>query len=425
MQQKSFVDLFSGIGAFHQALKKHNFSCPYAVEIDKHAIETYKLNYPETEVLEDITNEDVVNKILEEKKLDMITAGFPCQPFSKAGKMNGMNHESGYLFYSIIELIKKYNSKNIDMPIKYLFFENVGFLKNHDDSNTWKKMKETIIENSYKIIGDDIITNPLHFGIPQNRTRMFLFCVHESYYFDYIKKNQSRYSLFNKNYNKRVISDFSALKFLEHIELSNFTFLDEEKVKILEIWDEFVSMLKLTTLGFPIWIDYFGIGENNTEKFKKELFTKEKRMYDWKNDFFNKNRNFYLKNKQLIDQWFFKYKKILETKKTYRKFEWNAGSKISSVKEGIIQFRHSGVRVKKPDFFPTLVKMVHTPIIWDKKEKKYRYISVEEALALQSFPTSGKEAFMFPKTGSDAEAFKRIGNSINVEVISKILDYFL
>lgn len=425
MEQKSFVDLFSGIGAFHQALKKYNFVCHYAVEIDKHAIETYKLNYPGTDVLEDITNENVVNKILEVKKLDMVTAGFPCQPFSKAGKMNGMDHESGDLFYSIIDLIQKYNNKNIDTPIKYLFFENVGFLKNHDDSNTWKKMKGSILQNSYKIIGSDIITNPLNFGIPQNRTRMFLFCVHESYYSDYTKKNNSKHLLFSKKYNKKIVSDYSALTFLEQFQLDNFTFLDEEKNKILEIWDEFVCMLKLTTLGFPIWLDYFGIGEDNTEKFKKNLFAKEKRMFDWKSDFFEKNRQFYLKNKSLIDQWFFKYKKNLEVKKTYRKFEWNAGNKISSIKEGIIQFRHSGVRIKKPDFFPTLVKMVHTPIVWDKKEQKYRYISIEEALSLQSFPASGADAFIFPENSSDAEAFKRIGNSINVEVISKILDYFL
>ncbi|MGL5268503.1 MAG: DNA cytosine methyltransferase, partial [Spiroplasma sp.] len=148
-------------------------------------------------------------------------------------------------------------------------------------------------------------------------------------------------------------------------------------------------------------------------------------MYVWKNNFFEKNRKFYLKNQKLIDQWFFKYKDFLNIKKTYRKFEWNAGNKISSIKEGIIQFRHSGLRVKKPNFFPTLVKMVHTPIIWDKKEEKYRYISIEEALALQNFPISGKDAFIFPNDSSESEAFKRIGNSINVEVISKILDYFL
>ena len=93
--------------------------------------------------------------------------------------------------------------------------------------------------------------------------------------------------------------------------------------------------------------------------------------------------------------------------KTNRKFEWQAGSDIRSVFEGIIQFRPSGVRIKRPTESPTLVAMNHRPIIG----KYRRYITLKEAIKLQCFP----ENFIFNE--SENHAYKQLGNAVNVDVI--------
>jgi len=77
---------------------------------------------------------------------DLITAGFPCTPFSKAGKMLGDVHPEGNLFKSIVGIIKKYNSNHIYCPIKFLFLENVAYLVEHKNKETWSNMKKELKE---------------------------------------------------------------------------------------------------------------------------------------------------------------------------------------------------------------------------------------------------------------------------------------
>ena len=84
------------------------------------------------------------------------------------------------------------------------------------------------------------------------------------------------------------------------------------------------------------------------------------------------------------------------------------------LKDTIIQFRHSGIRAKRPTYFPTLVAINNTPIIWDKVKQKYRKITPREAANLQSF----KKSFKFGK--SDEQTYKQLGNAVNVKII-KIL----
>ena len=98
----------------------------------------------------------------------------------------------------------------------------------------------------------------------------------------------------------------------------------------------------------------------------------------------------------------------------YKKFEWNCGTDCKYLKDTIIQFRHSGIRAKRPTYFPTLVAINNTPIIWDKVKQKYRKITPREAANLQSF----KKSFKFGK--SDEQTYKQLGNAVNVKII-KIL----
>ena len=84
MTKFKFIDLFSGIGGFHQALSNLGGECVFASEIDKYAIETYKLNY---NIDSGINIRDVAAEMI--PKHDVLCAGFPCQAFSKAGHQKG------------------------------------------------------------------------------------------------------------------------------------------------------------------------------------------------------------------------------------------------------------------------------------------------------------------------------------------------
>ena len=90
-----------------------------------------------------------------------------------------------------------------------------------------------------------------------------------------------------------------------------------------------------------------------------------------------------------------------------RKFEYQAGTEIDTIWEGVIQFRPSGIRVKRPTCFPALVAMVQIPIIGRYK----RRLSVRECGRLQSFPES------FKPCENTHQAYKQFGNSVNVKII--------
>ena len=113
-----FIDLFSGIGGFHQALASFGGECVLASDIDANAIKVYKNNYGiDSNInVRDIKNEDIPDH-------DVLCAGFPCQAFSKAGKQEGfMDQTRGTLFFEVARIL---NAKH---P-KYILLENVIILQ--------------------------------------------------------------------------------------------------------------------------------------------------------------------------------------------------------------------------------------------------------------------------------------------------------
>ena len=180
---------------------------------------------------------------------------------------------------------------------------------------------------------------------------------------------------------------------------------------MLNAWNEFKRKTHIRTLGFPIWVDFFGIGIDDTGAFEDSVGFNS--MPTWKKNFVRNNRKLYLKNKDFIDSWVKKYQ-IESRIKLFKKFEWNCGEDCKSIKDGIIQIRQSGIRVKRPNFFPSLVAMVNTPLIWDKKIRKYRHITTREAANLQSFHARYKFV------GEKKQIYRQLGNSVNVRLL-KIL----
>ena len=107
MENFKFIDLFAGIGGFHQAMVQLGGECVLASEIDKYAIETYEENYHINSQINicDLKVEDVPEH-------DVLCAGFPCQAFSKAGKQEGFDDETrGTLFFEIERILKHHHPK--------------------------------------------------------------------------------------------------------------------------------------------------------------------------------------------------------------------------------------------------------------------------------------------------------------------------
>lgn len=391
-----FVDLFSGIGAFHLALESLGGECVFASDIDKYAIETYTENYNMDSNcnIRDVNEKDI-------PKHDVLCAGFPCQAFSTAGHKKGFDDTRGTLFFEIARILKYHKTK-------YIILENVKNLLGHDNGNTWRVIKNTLIELGYILTEKPIVMSPNYLGVPQLRERVFILGIHKSY-----KKKVDKNLIINKDG-----VDYLNIKTIDRKnapETSIYTVLDDlaedeyEKYKIsdyeeftLNAWDEFHKNIEPKVLGFPVWTFEFGQTYDYSE------FPK------WKQDYIRKNRKLYLDNKKFIDKWIKKYN-VNDFKLRDKKFEWQAGDKYDSVWETSIQLRQSGIRCKKADYFPTLVAMVQTPIIGKYK----RRMTPREVARLQSFPDSFK-------INSDLhQAYKQFGNSANVEIIKYLAKQLL
>jgi len=165
----TFIDLFSGIGAFHQVFSKLGGQCVFASDIDKFARLVYKSNY-DMEPHGDITKIDP----LDIPNHDILCAGFPCQPFSVGGlaakvllgQKHGFECEAkGTLFFNVKEIIKAKRPKVI-------FLENVQGLEGHDKGRTFSTIKSILQEECGYIINYKVV-NGLGW-LPQNRERIFI-----------------------------------------------------------------------------------------------------------------------------------------------------------------------------------------------------------------------------------------------------------
>lgn len=160
--QASFIDLFAGIGGFHQALSRFGAKCVFASEWDKNAAQTYSANYG-IEPFGDITQ-------IAEQDIpphDILCGGFPCQAFSISGKQQGFNDTRGTLFFEIARIVAYHQPK-------VLFLENVKNFIKHDHGNTLKVVLNTLDELGYNVFYQ--VLNASHFGLPQNRERVYLVC---------------------------------------------------------------------------------------------------------------------------------------------------------------------------------------------------------------------------------------------------------
>lgn len=158
-KKTTFIDLFAGIGGFRFALESMGAEAVFASEWDKFAAKTYQANFGE------LPSGDITKiKSQDIPAHDILTGGFPCQPFSVSGKQLGFEDTRGTLFFDIARIIKYHKPKIV-------FLENVANLRQHQDGVTIARMKRVLegigYDVNYKVI------NASEFGVPQSRKRLY------------------------------------------------------------------------------------------------------------------------------------------------------------------------------------------------------------------------------------------------------------
>ncbi|MDQ3024130.1 MAG: DNA (cytosine-5-)-methyltransferase, partial [bacterium] len=172
-----FIDLFAGIGGFRIGLERSGGECVFSCEWDKFAQQTYEAWFGE-KPHGDIRD---INPCKDIPDHDVLAAGFPCQPFSLAGvsKKNSLGHSHGFedesqgnLFFEIARIVK------VKRP-PVLLLENVKNLLSHDQGNTWKVIRLTLLDLGY-VVHSQVI-DACHW-VPQHRERIFIVCFDRKVY---------------------------------------------------------------------------------------------------------------------------------------------------------------------------------------------------------------------------------------------------
>lgn len=170
----TFIDLFAGIGGFHLALHNLDAKCVFVSEWDVSARKTYQKNFEKIQPalfdpdVIDRTFAGDITKVLPASipDFDILTGGFPCQPFSQAGLKKGFNEARGTLFFDIARIIK-------EKQPQAFFLENVRGLLTHDHGRTFATIQHILTEELgysffYKVI------RASDYGVPQHRPRLFM-----------------------------------------------------------------------------------------------------------------------------------------------------------------------------------------------------------------------------------------------------------
>lgn len=417
IRKLNFIDLFAGLGGFHLALQELGHKCVFASEKNEDLRLLYKINH-DMNCFGDI-NEVSIQNI---PRHDVICAGFPCQPFSKAGKQSGLEDpNNGNLFDKIMEIA------NWHKP-EYIFLENVPNLKTHDEGNTWSYIHEKL---SHKYDVKEKVMSPHLFGVPQHRTRIYIVC-----------RLKSKGGLGEFTFPHGELNHNLSIKSIIENSPKEFAEIKNESINHLKVWQEFLDHLTPEEVpGFPIWAMEFRSTYPYEDKAPITLTPEELKKYKgkfgqkikgntledvlnclpiysqidqevfphWKKKYIKANRDFYLKHRAWLDEWL---PKIADFENSHQKFEWNCGNKIPlKIDDKIIQFRPSGIRVKMPNFSPALVlTSTQIPIFpW-----LGRYMTLKEAARLQCMDNLKEFLESKPKS------FRALGNAVNVCVVKNI-----
>ena len=411
-----FVDMFAGLGGFHVALARLGHKCVFAAEIDPGLRDLYERNFglrPASDVRfcwKDVPPHDI------------LCAGFPCQPFSKAGSQKGFRcPDSGDLFDYILKVIDQHQPK-------FLLFENVPNILRHANGATWQRIQECLRIRNYAVECKEI--SPHEIGVPQIRYRAIIAAAKGGL-------GTFRWPDMADSAEKLHIS--SVLDRQPH----DANRLPEQHVAYLDAWENFLTRTKKVSNlpSFPIWAMEFGadypVGSRAPRSYGQRYLARYKGAFgeklsgkstadqretlpsyvaaateqlpSWKIRFIEQNREFYSQNRDSLEEWL---PQIRSFPPSFQKFEWNWKEGSRTLWDKLIQFRASGIRVKNPTTSPSLVALTtsQVPVVaWES-----RYMTPVECARLQCLETLPNLPDKKTRT------FKALGNAVNAKVVELV-----
>ena len=297
---------------------------------------------------------------------DILCAGFPCQPFSKAGDQLGYEcPKQGKLFEKVAVIVAAQRPE-------FLMLENVPNFERHEGGKTFETLYGRLTGLGYEVNSTRL--SPHQFGIPQIRDRVFIVA--------------RLGGLGRFQWPVKPESAKPDLRSVLDVRPAVAKPLSPQVISCLETWQEFIQSFPADEElpSFPIWSMEFGAsypyeettpfastervlrklrgshGKSLAGLAKDAIFAKlpsharttQDKFPLWKVQFIQQNRQFYARHQRWIDKWL---PRILRFPPSLQKLEWNCKGEERDIWKYVLQFRASGVRVKRPQTAPSLIAM--------------------------------------------------------------------
>ena len=277
---------------------------------------------------------------------------------------------------------------------KFMFLENVKHILKVSEGKVLEYIEQQIDAHGYVL--QRFQMSPHDYGVPQQRERIYFVCV--------------RKDLYTGVPITLKVDDSTALDVVsisdKQEDVDEKYYLKGDLLEVLEAWDEMISIFEVGETLSPTILIHDAYRTYTEEEYEN--------LAAWRKDYMEKNKRLLHKYHGAFATWYTKHKVLLSKREIYGKLEWQVGKVKAndSIFNYFIQFRQSGIRVKKARYFPTLVAMGQIPIYGKEK----RYITPRECARLQSFP----ETYQLDE--NDKHSYKQFGNSVNVKNVKTVIE---